>query len=82
MINTIGAKLPTGSITSHIRETYGGDSNIMKFYCTTNEASFGRHWQPFEPRIGRHSGAGYKANFRPTLSYHARLDEVDNPAMG
>uniref|UniRef100_A0A8C4VW73 Stabilizer of axonemal microtubules 4 n=1 Tax=Gopherus evgoodei TaxID=1825980 RepID=A0A8C4VW73_9SAUR len=36
----------------------------------------------FHPRVGHHSGAGYKSNYRPVVFYKASLDQVDNPAVG
>lgn len=74
-------KLPYGSRTSHVQSSHGGDSNIMKFYCTTNATTYGKNWQKFEPRPGMHRGTGYLSNFRPGVYYNRRLDDVDNPAM-
>lgn len=75
-------KLPYGVPDKHILASQGGDSDIMKFYCTTNATTYGRKWANFETRKGKHTGTGYLSNFRPVLSYKPRLDEVDNPAVG
>lgn len=75
-------KLPYGVPDKHILASQGGDSDLMKFYCTTNNTTYGRKWTSFEPRKGKHTGTGYSSNFRPVLSYKPRLDEIDNPAVG
>lgn len=74
--------LDYGVANKHILKSYGGDSDVMKFYCTTNNTTYGRKWAKFEPRSGRHTGTGYVSNHRPGVYYSARIDEVDNPAMG
>lgn len=66
----------------HIQKSQGADTNIMKFYITQNSTTYGKHWQNFKPRMGRHVGTGYSANFRPQVYYSRQLDEVDNPTMG
>jgi len=75
-------KLPYGVPNKHVKESYGGDSDIMKFYCTTNATTFGQKYSSFQPRTGRHTGTGYLSNFRPGVYYSQRLDQLDNPAMG
>lgn len=81
--STMPAKpLDYGVPNKHILKSYGGDSDVMKFYCTTNNTTYGRKWAKFEPRNGRHTGTGYVSNHRPGVYYSARIDEVDNPAMG
>lgn len=74
--------LDYGVANKHILKSYGGDSDVMKFYCTTNNSTYGRKWEKFEPRMGHHTGTGFVSNNRPAIYYCARLDEVDNPAMG
>ncbi|XP_076444876.1 stabilizer of axonemal microtubules 4-like [Babylonia areolata] len=74
--------LPTGPRTAHIQKSHGADTNIMKFYVTQNSTTYGKHWQNFKPRMGRHSGTGYSANFRPQVYYSTKLDELDNPTLG
>lgn len=76
------AKLDYGIPNKHILKSYGGDSDVMKFYCTTNNTTYGRKWAKFEPRPGQHTGTGYVSNSRPVVQYTGRLDEVDNPGMG
>ena len=74
--------LPTGPRNTHIQKSHGADTNVMKFYVTQNSTTYGKHWQNFKPRMGRHSGTGYSANFRPQVYYSTKLDEVDNPTLG
>lgn len=73
--------LPTGPRNVHIQKSQGADTNIMKFYITQNSTTYGKHWQNFKPRAGRHAGTGYSANFRPQVYYSRKLDELDNPTM-
>lgn len=74
--------LPKGSRNIHINKSHGPDTNMMKFYVTQNSTTYGRFWDNYKPRQGRHTGTGYKSNFRPAVYYSQRLDEVDNPVMG
>lgn len=74
--------LDYGIADKHILKSNGGDSDVMKFYCTTANTTYGRKFAKFEPRVGRHTGTGYVSNYRPAIYYNARLDDVDNPAMG
>ena len=76
------AKLAYGVPDKHILKSYGADSDPMKFYCTQNATTYGVKWAKFEPRVGRPVGSGYTSNVRPTIAYCARLDDIDNPAMG
>jgi protein phosphatase 1 regulatory subunit 32 len=76
------SKSAYGSAEKHVLKSHGGDSDIMKFYCTTNQTTFGKKWKKFEPRTTRHVGTGYVSNFRTPVYYNSRLDELDNPAMG
>ena len=76
------AKKPIGRPTKHILQSQGGDSDLLKFYCTTNETTYGQHWEKFKPRNGRHVGTGYQANLRPGRYYNGALDHLDNPTMG
>ncbi|KAL5010449.1 hypothetical protein ScPMuIL_012754 [Solemya velum] len=73
--------LPTGSRTAHVNSSYGADTNHMKFYVTSNSTTYGKHWENFTPRPGRHTGTGYLSNFRPGVYYSKKLDERDNPTM-
>ena len=75
-------KLPYGPATKHIKESYGGDTDPLKFYCTQYGTKYGKAFAKFEPRTTRHTGTGYQSNFRPGVYYSARLDQLDNPAMG
>ena len=75
-------KIPYGVPTKHVKSSHGGDSDVMKFYCTTNNTTYGHKYENFKPRTTRHTGTGYQANFRPGVYYSARLDHLDNPAMG
>lgn len=38
--------------------------------------------EDFKPRVGSHTGTGYKSNFRPVVSCQASLEALDNPARG
>eukprot|EP00105_Crassostrea_gigas_P022711 XP_011442325.1 PREDICTED: protein phosphatase 1 regulatory subunit 32 isoform X1 [Crassostrea gigas] len=73
--------LPQGSRNVHIMASQGPDINMMKFYNTTNSTTYGRYYDKFKPRPGRHTGTGYLSNFRPAVYYSQRLDEVDNPVL-
>ncbi|XP_052807278.1 protein phosphatase 1 regulatory subunit 32-like isoform X2 [Mya arenaria] len=73
--------LPTGTRTAHIQSSHGPDTNMMKFYVTQNSTTYGKHYENFKPRPGRHSGTGYLANFRPGVYYNSRLDHQDNPTL-
>ena len=75
-------KLPYGVPSRHVNQSNGADTNLMKFYSTTNSTTYGRKFSTFEPRQGRHTGTGYLSNFRPGVYYSGRLDELDNPTMG
>lgn len=73
--------LPQGTRTAHIQSSYGPDSNMMKFYITQNSTTYGKHFENFKPRVGRHTGTGYLSNFRPAVFYNNRLDQQDNPTL-
>ncbi|KAL3884068.1 hypothetical protein ACJMK2_030290 [Sinanodonta woodiana] len=73
--------LPKGSKNPHINASHGPDTNMMKFYITTNSTTYGKHWENFRPRPGRHTGTGYSSNFRPAVYYNKRLDDQDNPVL-
>jgi len=76
------SKLAYGVPDKHILTSHGADTDILKFYCTQNSTTYGARWPKFEPRMGHAAGSGYTSNVRPVITYSARLDEVDNPAMG
>jgi len=76
------SKLAYGVPDKHILKSYGADTDLLKFYCTQNSTTYGARWPKFEPRTGHATGSGYTSNVRPVITYSARLDEVDNPAMG
>jgi len=73
-------RLSNGPVTKHIQASNGADCNSKYFYATQYSTSHGR--ESFLPRVGKHTGTGYKSNFRPGLYYSRRLDEVDNPVLG
>lgn len=75
-------KLPYGVANRHVKTSHGADTDLMKFYSTTNSTTYGRQFSKFEPRRGRHTGTGYLSNFRPGVYYSGRLDQLDNPKMG
>ncbi len=75
-------KLSYGVPNKHVLKSHGGDTDVMKFYCTQYGTTYGQKHAKFQPRPGRHTGTGYLANFRPGVYYSARLDAVDNPTMG
>jgi len=74
--------LAYGVPDKHILKSHGADTDILKFYCTQNSSTYGARWPKFEPRMGHATGSGYTSNVRPVITYSARLDQVDNPAMG
>ncbi|XP_074985368.1 stabilizer of axonemal microtubules 4 isoform X5 [Caretta caretta] len=73
-------RLPLGGVSPYVRTSAGGSVDPLKFYATSYGTAYGQ--ERFHPRVGHHSGAGYKSNYRPVVSYKASLDEVDNPAVG
>ena len=73
--------LPQGTRTAHIQASHGPDSNMMKFYVTQNSTTYGKYFEKYRPRAGRHSGTGYLSNFRPAVYYNNRLDSLDNPTL-
>ncbi|XP_016851052.1 stabilizer of axonemal microtubules 4 isoform X1 [Anolis carolinensis] len=73
-------RLPLGVVSPYVKTSSGGSIDPMKFYCTSYGTAYGR--EGFRPRIGFHSGAGYKANYRPVVQYKTSLDKLDNPAVG
>jgi len=73
-------KLPNGKSNPHVAASKGADNGIMDFYSTEYSSKHGIHG--FLPRIVKHSGTGYKSNFRPGVYYSRKLDDIDNPAMG
>ena len=75
-------KLPYGVPNRHVQASKGGDSDVMKFYCTQYGTTYGKKFANFQPRIGKHTGTGYLSNFRPGVYYSSRLDDLDNPTMG
>ena len=75
-------KQPFGVPNRHVQKSKGGDTDLMKFYCTQYETTYGRKFSKFQPQQGKHTGTGYLSNFRPGVYYSGRLDEVDNPVMG
>lgn len=74
-------RLSQGSRNAHIQASHGPDTNIMKFYITSNSTTYGKRFENFKPRQGRHTGTGYLSNFRPGVYYSQRLDNLDNPVM-
>ncbi|BFZ10010.1 hypothetical protein BsWGS_13049 [Bradybaena similaris] len=75
------SKLPVGKPNVHVQQSLGPDINIMKFYITQNSTTYGARFENFKPRQGYHRGTGYLSNYRPSVYYNRRLDDVDNPAM-
>lgn len=55
---------------------------MMKFYVTSNSTTYGKNWENFKPKQGKHSGTGYQSNFRPGVYYNKKVDDLDNPVMG
>ncbi|EGW05474.1 Uncharacterized protein C11orf66-like [Cricetulus griseus] len=73
-------KLPLGVVSPYVKMSSGGCSDPLKFYATSYCTSYGR--EEFKPRMGSHTGTGYKSNYRTLVSYQPRLDTMDNPATG
>ncbi|XP_060117997.1 stabilizer of axonemal microtubules 4 [Heteronotia binoei] len=73
-------RLPLGIVSPYVKTSSGGSMDPLKFYATSYGTAFGQ--AGFCPRNGFHTGAGYKANYRPVVQYKQSLDKVDNPAVG
>ncbi|XP_035118791.2 stabilizer of axonemal microtubules 4 isoform X1 [Callithrix jacchus] len=73
-------KLPLGAVSPYVKMSSGGSTDPLKFYATSYCTAYGR--EDFKPRVGSHTGTGYKSNFRPMVSCQASLEDLDNPAMG
>ncbi|XP_006026075.1 protein phosphatase 1 regulatory subunit 32 [Alligator sinensis] len=73
-------RLPLGSVSPYVKMSSGGSMDPMKFYATSYGTAYGQ--EKFHPRVGCHSGTGYKSNYLPVVYYKSSLDRVDNPAMG
>lgn len=71
-----------GVPNKHVMKSKGGDTDVMKFYCTSYGTNYGKKHANFQPRQGKHTGTGYLSNFRPGVYYSPHLDEIDNPSMG
>lgn len=76
------SKQDLGPASKHIQQSRGADTDLTHFYITQNSTTYGRKFQNFAPRTGKHTGTGYASNFRPQVYYSSRLDSVDNPSMG
>ncbi|XP_050612906.1 protein phosphatase 1 regulatory subunit 32 isoform X2 [Macaca thibetana thibetana] len=73
-------KLPLGVVSPYVKMSSGGYTDPLKFYATSYCTAYGR--EDFKPRVGSHTGTGYKSNFRPVVSCQASLEALDNPARG
>ncbi|XP_036993716.2 protein phosphatase 1 regulatory subunit 32 [Artibeus jamaicensis] len=73
-------KLPLGVASPYVKMSSGGCADPLKFYATSYCIAYGQ--EEFKPRMGSHTGTGYKSNYRPVVSSQARLNAVDNPAVG
>ncbi|XP_046500476.1 protein phosphatase 1 regulatory subunit 32 [Equus quagga] len=75
-------KLPLGSVSPYVKMSSGGCTDPLKFYATSYSVAYGR--EDFRPHMGSHKGTGYQSNFRPVVSYQAKVDTLDppGPAMG
>uniref|UniRef100_A0A8D0HKV4 Stabilizer of axonemal microtubules 4 n=1 Tax=Sphenodon punctatus TaxID=8508 RepID=A0A8D0HKV4_SPHPU len=71
-------RLPLGDVSPYVKTSSGGSADSLRFYATSYATAYGQ--EGFRPRIGCHSGAGYKSNYRPVVSYKPSLDKLDNPA--
>ena len=69
-----------GPVTKHVQASTGADCGVEKFYVTEYSSNHGK--EGHVPRLGKHTGTGYKSNFRPGVYYSRRLDEIDNPPVG
>ena len=72
--------LPFGPPTKHVLASRGPDYNKTQFYVTEYSLNHGK--EAFLPRLGKHTGTGYKSNYRPGVYYSRKIDELDNPAVG
>ncbi|XP_017733931.1 PREDICTED: protein phosphatase 1 regulatory subunit 32 isoform X4 [Rhinopithecus bieti] len=73
-------KLPLGVVSPYVKMSSGGYTDPLKFYATSYCTAYGR--EDFKPRVGSHTGTGYKSNFRPVVSCQASLEALDNLATG
>ncbi|XP_036916428.1 protein phosphatase 1 regulatory subunit 32 isoform X2 [Sturnira hondurensis] len=73
-------KLPLGVVSPYVKMSSGGCTDPLKFYATSYCVAYGE--EEFKPRMGSHTGTGYKSNYRPVISSQASLNALDNPATG
>ncbi|KAF6772349.1 hypothetical protein AHF37_09240 [Paragonimus kellicotti] len=72
----------SGSVENHVRQSSGGESDIMNHYSTSYKSSYGQHWEHFVSRNPSLYGSGYTAaNIRPVVQYSPILDDIDNRRM-
>ncbi|KAF7234431.1 hypothetical protein EG68_11327 [Paragonimus skrjabini miyazakii] len=71
----------SGSVENHVKQSNGGESDIMNHYATSYKSSYGQHWEHFRSRNPSLYGSGYTANIRPVVQYSPILDDIDNKRM-
>ncbi|CAH8875799.1 unnamed protein product [Trichobilharzia szidati] len=70
-----------GPEVDHIKQSRGGDSDVLKHYATSYATAYSAYWENFTPSPISLSGSGYVSNTRPSLGYTDKLDDIDNPPL-
>lgn len=80
---------PIGRPSRHILESHGGDTDVLKFYCTTYATTHSAPHGKYMERKARtvpdwdasFKSSGFASNVRPYIGYTPALDDIDNPSM-
>lgn len=75
--------VPTGNASAHIKQSRGGEKDLLSFYCTTNQVAYGQPLAKFTPLTTQweHHKSGFTSNTRAFLPYTPSLDDIDNPRL-
>ncbi|KAG5445714.1 Protein phosphatase 1 regulatory subunit 32 [Clonorchis sinensis] len=70
-----------GTVSEHVKQSRGGETDVLNHYCTSYKTSYGQHWEPFKPKTVSLYGSGFVANQRPVIQYTPGMDDIDNKKM-